>query len=77
MVLGILVGWFFAGFIGAFVRVAIAAMVIIPLVLLFLAWRKYVAPILRPPAQERYLVTPAPIETTAVVHGTVREPLPR
>ena len=77
MVVGILLGWSFAGFIGAFVRVALAAMVVVPLILLFLAWRKFVAPELRPPAAQRPIEPPAVIETTAVVHGTVREPLPR
>jgi hypothetical protein len=77
MVCGVLLGWFFAGFIGAFVRVALAAIVVVPLILLFLAWRKFVSPLLRPPSQPAQVGPPAVIDTTAVVHGTVREPLPR
>ena len=51
ILLGVLMGWFFAGFIGAFIRVAMVALVIVPVVLVFLAWRKFVAPWLRPPAE--------------------------
>src|ERR687898_485920 len=73
ILLGVLVGWF----IGAFIRVALVSLVIVPVVLAFLAWRKFVAPWLRPPA-ERYSVGPAnAIETRAVVHGSVPDPRTR
>jgi predicted lipid-binding transport protein (Tim44 family) len=77
IVVGVLMGWFFAGFIAAFMRVAVVALILVPVVLLFFAWRKYLAPIVRPPARERYIGPPAVIDTTAVVHDTMREPLPR
>ena len=77
ILLGVLMGWFFAGFVGAFIRVALVALVIVPVVLAFVAWRKFVAPWLRPPA-ERYSVGPAnAIETRAVVHGSVPDPRTR
>lgn len=84
IVLGVLMGWFFAGFIGAFIRVAAVALVLVPVVLLYIAWRKFFAPILRPPAQRPYVDPQRPyvdagyaIETRGVVHGVDREPLPR
>ncbi len=77
IVLGMLMGWFFAGFIGAFIRVAIVALAVVPLVLIFLAWRRYVAPIIRPPMERRYVDPGYAIETRSVVHGAEREPLPR
>ena len=55
VLLGVLMGWFFAGFVGAFIRVAIVAFVIVPVVLAYLAWRKFVAPLLRPPAERHYV----------------------
>ena len=82
ILLGVLMGWFFAGFIWAFIRVGMVALVVIPAVLLFIGWRKYVAPMLRPPVQREpmrheYIDPGYAIETRAVVHGTEREPLPR
>jgi hypothetical protein len=81
IVLGVLIGWSFAGFIGAFIRVGVVALVLVPLVLLYIAWRKFVAPVLRPPAQREYVKEHADtgyaIETRAVVRGAEREPLPR
>jgi hypothetical protein len=77
IVLGILMGWFFAGFIGAFIRVAIVALAIVPLVLLFLAWRKYVAPLVRPPMERQYVEPGYAIETRSVVRAVEREPQPR
>ncbi|MCD6027874.1 MAG: hypothetical protein K0S78_48 [Thermomicrobiales bacterium] len=82
IVLGVLIGWFFAGFIWAFIRVGMVALVVIPAVLLFIGWRKYVAPMLRSPVQREpmrheYIDPGYAIETRAVVHGTEREPLPR
>jgi membrane protein implicated in regulation of membrane protease activity len=77
ILLGVLLGWFFAGFIGAFIRVAMVALVIIPVVLVYLAWRRYVAPWLRPPAQRQYVGPVNAIETRAVVHGGVADPRTR
>ena len=79
ILVGILMGWMFAGFVGAFIRVAMVALVIIPVILIYIAWRKVVAPWLRPPA-ERHYVYMSPdnaIETRAVVHGAVPEPRTR
>ena len=77
ILVGILVGWFFAGFIGAFVRVAIVAAALIPIVLLFIAWRKIVAPFLRPPVERQRAEALGAIETRAVVHAPVGEPRTR
>ena len=71
ILLGVLLGWIFAGFIGAFIRIAMVALVVVPVVLAYLAWRRYIAPWLRPPA-ERHYVGPVAIETRAVVHGVCR-----
>lgn len=72
-------GWLFAGFVGAFIRVAMVGLAIIPLVLIYIAWRKVVAPWLRPPAtqQYQYMAPVDAIETRAVVHGAVAEPRAR
>lgn len=77
LVVGVLAGWFFAGFIGALIRVGLVALVVVPVVVTFLAWRKYVGPWLRPPAQQTYIVPTGAIETSAVVHGNGRQPQPR
>jgi membrane protein implicated in regulation of membrane protease activity len=79
IVVGILMGWLLAGFVGAFLRIALVALAVVPIVLIYLAWRKVVAPWLRPPTEHRYqYVGPAnAIETRAVVHGVVREPRTR
>jgi membrane protein implicated in regulation of membrane protease activity len=77
ILLGVLMGWFFAGFIGAFIRVALVALVIVPVVLAYLAWRRYVAPWLRPPAERRHVGPVNAIETRAVVHGAVPDPRSR
>lgn len=74
---GVLFGWFFAGFIGAFIRVGVVLLVLVPVVLLFIAWRKFMAPILRPPVRREYVDPGYAIETRAVVHSAEREPLPR
>ena len=73
VLLGILVGWFFAGFIGAFIRVAMVSLIIVPIVLIYIAWRKFVAPWLRPPAKPHYVGPVNAIETHAVVHGAVTD----
>jgi hypothetical protein len=77
ILLGVLLGWFFAGFVGAFIRVAIVALVVIPVVLVYLAWRRYIAPWLRPPAERRYVGPVNAIETRAVVQGGVPDPRAR
>jgi membrane protein implicated in regulation of membrane protease activity len=74
ILLGVFIGWFFAGFIFAFIRVAMLALVIVPVVLVFLAWRRYVTPWLRPPAEPRYVGPANAIETRAVVHESVADP---
>jgi hypothetical protein len=71
IMLGVLLGWFFAGFIGAFIRVAMVALVIVPVVVVYLAWRRYIAPWLRPPAERHYVGPVNAIETRAVVHRGV------
>ena len=76
---GIMMGWLFAGFIGAFIRMAMVTLVIVPIVLVYIAWRKIVVPWLRPPAepQYRYIAPDNAIETRAVVHEAVAEPRTR
>jgi hypothetical protein len=75
--LGVLIGWFFAGFIGAFIRVGLVLLVLVPLVLLYIGWRKFVAPILQPRARREYVDPGYAIETRAVVSRADREPQPR
>jgi hypothetical protein len=77
IVVGILLGWLFGGFVGAFIRVAMVAMAVVPLVLLYIAWRRYLAPLLRPPVVRDYEHPANAIETRAVVHSAVREPQPQ
>lgn len=73
IVVGLMLGWFFHGIVGAFVRVSLAALVIIPLILLFIAWRKVIAPWPRPDSGNQYVGPIGAIETRGVVH----EPRPR
>jgi membrane protein implicated in regulation of membrane protease activity len=77
--IGIMMGWLFAGFIGAFIRLAMVALVMVPIVLVYIAWRKFVAPWLRPPVETRYdsIAPDNVIETRAVVRGAVPEPRTR
>ena len=75
--IGVVLGWMFAGFIGAFIRVAMVAMVAVPIVLLYIAWRKLIAPLMRPPVERRFAAPANAIETNAVVHGAVGEPQSR
>jgi hypothetical protein len=77
ILLGVFIGWFFAGFIFAFIRFAMLALVIVPVILVFLAWRKYVTPWLQPPAEPRYVGPANAIETRAVVHESVAHPRTR
>ncbi|HEX2282256.1 MAG TPA: hypothetical protein VHG52_10910 [Thermomicrobiales bacterium] len=77
IIIGVLLGWFFAGFVGAFIRVALVALVIVPVVLAYLGWRRFIAPWLRPPAENHYGEPINAIETRAVVHGGVPDPRAR
>jgi hypothetical protein len=69
VIVGVLSGWFFAGFVGAFIRVALVAIAVVPVILAYIAWRRYVSPWLRPPADQSYIAPVGAIETRAVVHG--------
>jgi predicted lipid-binding transport protein (Tim44 family) len=79
ILVGVMMGWFFAGFIAAFIRVSMVALVIVPIVLIYFAWRKVVAPWLRPSAehQYQYIGSDNVIETRAVVREAVAEPRSR
>lgn len=77
VIVGVLAGWFFAGFVGALIRVALVAIAVVPVILIYLAWRRYVSPWLRPPAPPTYMSPMGAIETTAVVHGAGSHPQPR
>lgn len=81
ILIGLFMGWFFHGFVGAFVRFAMFALIIVPIVLAFIAWRKVIAPWLNPPARQDYsngyngyASDYGAIETRAVVRGVVNEP---
>ena len=73
IVVGLLMGWMFHGFVGAFVRLALVAIVVVPLILGYLAWRRYVSPLLRPPVQTDSIVPAGAIETRAVVRGMAHQ----
>lgn len=77
LVVGVLLGWMLSGFIGAFVRVGIVALIVVPLVLLFLAWRRYVTPLLRPPVEREVIAAPNVIDAQVIAPRQVREPQPR
>ncbi len=79
LLVGVMMGWLFAGFVGALVRVGMLALVIVPIVLIYIGWRKIVVPWLRPPVerQYQYMVQDNAIETRAVVQGAVSEPRTR
>ena len=69
IVVGVMLGWFFNGIVGAIFRLGMAAVIIIPLVLVFIAWRKVIVPWLRPPTGNGYSSSPiGAIETRGVVH---------
>jgi hypothetical protein len=70
IMIGVLLGWFFAGFIGAFVRVGFAALILVPLILAFVGWRRYIAPWFRPARESSFHPPVSAIET----RGVVREP---
>jgi hypothetical protein len=77
VVVGLLAGWFFAGFVGAIIRVALVAIAVVPVILIYLAWRRYVSPWLRPSAPQTYMARVGAIETTAVVHSSGNQPQSR
>lgn len=77
LVVGVLLGWMLSGFIGAFIRVGSVALVVVPIVLLFLAWRRYVAPVLQPPVEREYIPGPNVIDAQVITPRQVREPQPR
>jgi hypothetical protein len=74
VVVGLLTGWMFHGFVGTFVRLAIVAIAVVPLVLLFIAWRRFVSPWLRPAVDPEPISPAGAIETRAVVRGVAHEP---
>ena len=47
IVIGIMIGWMFSGFVGLVIRFGLALLVLIPIVLLYLAYRKFIAPVRR------------------------------
>lgn len=77
LAVGVMAGWIFSGFVGALVRVGLAALIVVPVVLVFLAYRRFVAPLFRPSSTPAPVVNPNAIETRAVLHNQTREPLPR
>lgn len=86
IVLGIMIGWMFSGFVGLVIRFGLALLVVIPIVLLYLAYRKFVSPVRRMMTAEYVSTPPAPysggygtpggygpIETRHVVRGAPAE----
>jgi hypothetical protein len=74
IVVGLLMGWMFHGFVGAFVRLALVAIIVVPLILAYFGWRRYISPLLRPPARSDPIASAGAIETRAVVRGMAHEP---
>jgi hypothetical protein len=74
IVLGLLMGWMFHGFVGAFVRVALVAVAFVPLLVIYIAWRRFISPWLRPPVEPDYAAPAGAIETRAIVRGVAHEP---
>lgn len=72
--LGIMMGWMFSGLVGAFMRVALVLLAIVPLILVYVAWRKFVSPLLERPERHEYFEPTGAIETRGVVRGVVHEP---
>lgn len=70
ILVGIFLGWFFHGFVGAILRIGIAAIVLIPLILAFIGWRRYISPWFRPARETSFHPPVSVIET----RGVVREP---
>ncbi len=86
IVLGVMIGWMFSGFVGLVIRFGLALLVLIPIVLLYLAYRKFVSPVRRMMTVEYVNSQPAPysggygtpggygsIETPHVVHRAPAE----
>lgn len=86
IVLGIMIGWMFSGFVGLVIRFGLALLVLIPIVLLYIAYRKFVSPVRRMMTVEYVNSQPAPysggygtrggygsIETRHVVHRAPAE----
>ena len=82
IVLGVMIGWMFSGFVGLVIRFGLALLVFIPIVLLYLGYRKFVAPMRRAMTVEYMNTQPMPysgdygtpggygsIETRHVVRG--------
>jgi hypothetical protein len=77
LILGVLIGWMFSGVVATIVRFGILLAIIVPLIALYVVWRKFLAPWLRPPAERPDYGPADAIETRAVVQRTVREPIRR
>jgi hypothetical protein len=86
IVLGVMIGWMFSGFVSLVIRFGLALLILIPIVLLFIAYRKFVSPVKRMMTVEYINSSPAPyssgygtpggygsIETRHVVHRTTTE----
>ena len=77
IIVGLLLGWMFHGFVGAVVRVALVAAIFVPIVVASLVWRRIVAPWLRRPVTGREVWPGGAIETTSVVRNVTSAPHPR
>ncbi len=86
IVLGVMIGWMFSGFVGLVIRFGLVLLILIPVVLLYIAYRKFVSPVKRMMTVEYINSQPAPysngygtpggygsIETRHVVHRTPAE----
>ena len=86
IVLGIMIGWMFSGLVGLVIRFGLALLVLIPILLLYVAYRKFVSPVRRMMTVEYVNSQPAPysggygtpggygsIETSHVVHRASAE----
>jgi len=86
IVLGIMIGWMFSGLVGLVIRFGLALLVLIPILLLYVAYRKFVSPVRRMMTVEYVNSQPAPysggygapggygsIETSHVVHRAPAE----
>ncbi len=86
IVLGVMIGWMFSGFVGLVIRFGLALLVLIPIILLYLAYRKFVSPVRRMMTVEYVNSQPvtysggygtpggySSIETRHVVHGAPAE----
>lgn len=60
IVLGVMIGWMFSGFVGLVVRFGLFLLILIPVVLLYMGYRKFVAPVRRAMTQTYQATTPAP-----------------